>query len=95
MATVDGFIAENRFGLGSRPGELDSINRSPRAWISSQISNPFDVPPELSGLQSSVEILEKIHSARIKGPETLRALAREELRPLYDQRSGCTHTCDG
>jgi uncharacterized protein (DUF1800 family) len=49
-------IAANRFGLGSRPGELDAIGGNGREWLRAQLK---DAPPRLTdaGLQTSSDIL--------------------------------------
>jgi uncharacterized protein (DUF1800 family) len=49
-------IAANRFGLGSRPGELDAIGGNGRDWLRAQLK---DAPPRLTdaGLQTSSDIL--------------------------------------
>jgi uncharacterized protein (DUF1800 family) len=41
-------IAANRFGLGSRPGELDAISGDGRDWLRAQLK---DSPPRLSDAQ--------------------------------------------
>jgi uncharacterized protein (DUF1800 family) len=49
-------IAANRFGLGSRPGELDAIGGNARDWLRAQLK---DAPPRLSNaqLRTSSDIL--------------------------------------
>jgi uncharacterized protein (DUF1800 family) len=49
-------IAANRFGLGSRPGELDAIGGNGRDWLRTQLK---DAPPRLSDaqLRTSSDIL--------------------------------------
>jgi uncharacterized protein (DUF1800 family) len=49
-------IAANRFGLGSRPGELDAIGGNGRDWLRAQLK---DTPPRLSDaqLRTSSDIL--------------------------------------
>src|SRR5580693_9330077 len=49
-------IAANRFGLGSRPGELDAIGGNGRDWLRAQLK---DAPPRLSDaqLRTSSDIL--------------------------------------
>src|SRR5271156_2097830 len=39
-------IAANRFGLGARPGELDTIGGNGRDWLRAQLQ---DAPPPLRG----------------------------------------------
>jgi uncharacterized protein (DUF1800 family) len=41
-------IAANRFGLGARPGELDTIGGNGRDWLGAQLKN---APPQLSDSQ--------------------------------------------
>lgn len=80
MTTSDAFIAANRFGLGSRPGELAEIASDPRGWITGQISIVNAVPPELRNFPSSAEIIKGINEARIKGPEYLRSMMGQGYR---------------
>jgi uncharacterized protein (DUF1800 family) len=49
-------IAANRFGLGSRPGELDAIGGNGRDWLRAQLK---DAPPRISDaqLRTSSDIL--------------------------------------
>jgi uncharacterized protein (DUF1800 family) len=49
-------IAANRFGLGSRPGELDAIGGNGRDWLRAQLK---DAPPRLTDaqLRTSSDIL--------------------------------------
>jgi len=49
-------IAANRFGLGARPGDLETIKGNGRDWLSAQLKN---APPRLTdaALRSSSEIL--------------------------------------
>jgi uncharacterized protein (DUF1800 family) len=49
-------IAANRFGLGSRPGELDAISGNGRDWLRAQLK---DAPPRLTDaqLRTSSDIL--------------------------------------
>jgi uncharacterized protein (DUF1800 family) len=49
-------IAANRFGLGSRPGELDAIGGNGREWLRAQLK---DAPPRLTDaqLRTSSDIL--------------------------------------
>jgi uncharacterized protein (DUF1800 family) len=56
LERVTSAIAANRFGLGSRPGELDAIGGNGRDWLRAQLK---DAPPRLSNaqLRTSSEIL--------------------------------------
>ena len=82
MASVEAFIAANRFGVGARPGELDVIARDPRAWIASQISAAHETPAALRGLPPSDETLEKTHEAFRQGKQALRSFRQKTLRRI-------------
>ena len=56
LERVTSAIAANRFGLGSRPGELDAIGGNGREWLRAQLK---EAPPRLSDaqLRTSSDIL--------------------------------------
>jgi uncharacterized protein (DUF1800 family) len=56
-------VAANRFGLGSRPGELDTIGGNGRDWLRAQLK---DAPPRLTDahLRPSSEILVEAYDLR-------------------------------
>jgi hypothetical protein len=37
-ASAEGFIAVNRFGLGAKPGELETASVDPRGWLKVQLA---------------------------------------------------------
>ena len=82
MASVEAFIAANRFGLGARPGELDEIARDPRVWIASQISGVHEIPAALRDMPPSHDTLKTIHEARMQGSQALRSMARRNFRQI-------------
>ena len=47
--SLEGAIAAHRFGLGARPGEIDSASRSPKAWLMAQIDRPGEQPKSTDG----------------------------------------------
>ena len=47
--SLEGAIAAHRFGLGARPGEIDSASKSPKAWLLAQIDRPADQPKSVDG----------------------------------------------
>jgi uncharacterized protein (DUF1800 family) len=92
-------IAANRFGLGSRPGELDAIGGNGRDWLRAQLK---DAPPRLTdgGLRASSDILvetldlrreirasrDAAASADTAGAQTAAAVLMKVpqlLRPIY------------
>ena len=92
-------IAANRFGLGARPGELDTIGGNGRDWLGAQLE---DAPPQLrdSQLRTSSDILvealdvrREIRASRqatasgdsAEGAQAAAALMKvpQLLRPIY------------
>src|SRR6185312_8211993 len=47
--SLEGAIAAHRFGLGARPGEIDSASKSPKAWLLAQIDRPAEQPKSPDG----------------------------------------------
>ena len=86
-------IAANRFGLGSRPGDLDAIGGNGRDWLRAQLKS---TPPRLGDqqLRPSAEILVQALDLRREIQEQRRAKAAGDdtaaitklpqlLRPVY------------
>ena len=61
---MDAVIAANRFGLGARPGDLQRIDRSPRAWLLDQLAGPSRLPQEFGSLPSTAEALLEVNELR-------------------------------
>lgn len=66
--SLEAYIATTRFGLGARPGELDSV-RDARAWLKQQIANPV-IPPSIGAMPKRSEILDMIGSPKGKNAES-------------------------
>src|ERR1700761_3898007 len=47
--SLEGAIAAHRFGIGARPGEIDSASKSPKAWLMAQIDRPAEQPKSTDG----------------------------------------------
>jgi uncharacterized protein (DUF1800 family) len=86
-------IAANRFGLGAKPGDLDTIGSDPRGWLNAQLSG---APPLLAapGLKSVTEILgeafqlrgERREAKQNPSPDKLQAAFKklpQFYRPIY------------
>ena len=86
-------IAANRFGLGSRPGDLDTIGGNGRDWLRAQLKGP---PPRLADpqLRASSEVLVQAldlrreiqaqRRARTAGDDTAAIVKLPQvLRPVY------------
>jgi uncharacterized protein (DUF1800 family) len=50
MSRRDAMIAAHRFGLGSRPGEVNRIGADPRGWLLEQLDAPYQVPGPMAAL---------------------------------------------
>jgi uncharacterized protein (DUF1800 family) len=86
-------IAANRFGLGSRPGDLDAIGGNGRDWLRAQLKSP---PPRLDDpqLRTSSEVLVQAldlrreiqaqRRAKTAGDDTAAIVKLPQvLRPVY------------
>jgi len=80
-------VAANRFGLGTRPGELAQIGTQPRDWLRAQLAGP---PPLLTDgeLRSSADSLSRALAAR----RELRAAKRAAASERASQSSDATDT---
>ncbi len=82
-------IAANRFGLGARPGELDSVGRDPRAWLHAQLNSPAAVHPAIAALPESADILAEFQGLRATPGQSavdVPRRLRELLGPAYQQQ---------
>ena len=55
--SVTAVIAANRFGLGTRPGEIKDIEKDPKGWLHSQLKAETSLPAPLRDLPSTVDDL--------------------------------------
>src|SRR6185312_10587021 len=97
LERITAAIAANRFGLGSRPGELDSIGGNGRDWLRVQL---IGAPPRLNDpqLRPSSEILAQALDLRREIQEQRRAKTAGDdtadltklpqlLRPVYAEEA--------
>ena len=61
---IDSAIAANRFGLGARPGDLQQIDRDPRAWLRDQLQGPSRLPAEIRSLPTTAAVLVEVQELR-------------------------------
>lgn len=73
-------IAANRFGLGARPGDLDTVARDPRDWLMRQLKG---APPVLTDadLKPSAETLARVIAMR-------QQVAEERKKQKKDDEEG-------
>lgn len=57
-------IAANRFGLGARPGDLEIIDRDPRAWLLGQVKAEPKPPTEFRRLPKSADLVVEAQDIR-------------------------------
>jgi uncharacterized protein (DUF1800 family) len=62
--TLDAVTAVNRFGLGARPGELDSVQDDARGWLTKQVIGSRPPPQEIRALPSSADIFKTYSELR-------------------------------
>ena len=88
MAPLDkAFIAANRFGLGSRPGQLRAVRGDPRGWLLAQLEGPRSLPGELKDLSSAASRVAEFLKAR-KQKGDLAARVRRSFREDYMREAG-------
>lgn len=57
-------IATNRFGLGARPGDLDTVDRNPQSWLLDQLQGPSRLPADIRNLPHSSHVLVDVENLR-------------------------------
>lgn len=81
-ASLNGFIAAQRFGLGARPEELSRISDNPRQWLKWQISSSSKGDIEVPAVPTN-QLIRDIVKAK-KSKETRKEL-RKQARDIYAQ----------
>ena len=76
MASVNAFIAANRFGLGARPGDLSTIDKDPQHWLESQIARGATIPSRLKQYSGTKQRLAAITNARRESNRQAGKIAR-------------------
>lgn len=57
-------IATNRFGLGARPGDLDTVDPNPQSWLLDQLQGPSRLPADIKNLPHSSHVLVDVENLR-------------------------------
>lgn len=77
MATaLDAAIAANRFGLGARPGELQTIQDDPRGWLKHQAQGVRKPPAAIKALPASDQIFQQQVQALLERRAAAQAAAQ-------------------
>jgi len=87
--TMKSAIAANRFGLGARPGDLETIEKGPVVWLLDQLQGPSRQAGELRKLPGSAVVLQEIDEIR-KADREMRELATAEAAPDIVKQYGRT-----
>jgi uncharacterized protein (DUF1800 family) len=82
MSLIHAFVATTRFGLGPRPGDLESVARDPRGWLLGQLGTAAPIPA-LAGLAPGHVALANLLTARRQNDEAAERQVREESRQIY------------
>lgn len=92
---TDNAIAANRFGLGARPGDLDTIGTKPKEWLLKQIDAPAERYDALDALPHSSVTLQQVQDVRrnrradygktVREHYARQVLARYQLAASTDQ----------
>jgi uncharacterized protein (DUF1800 family) len=54
--SLEGALAAHRFGLGARPGEIESASADPKAWLTDQLNGPVPQPTG-AGLMTTGQLM--------------------------------------
>ncbi len=82
MSIETAFHAANRFGLGARPGELESIGSDPRGWLHDQLRSGSHSDAWVSAIAPSRESL----GEALRAIQRIRSLKRSAGRDGDDSR---------
>ena len=75
-------IATNRFGLGARPGDLETVDGNPQAWLLDQLQGPSRLPRDIRRLEHSSKVLVEIQDLRRADREMKRAASDDPSADL-------------
>src|SRR5579871_1991109 len=73
--SLEGTLAANRFGLGAKPGEIDSASSNPKAWLLGQLRRD-DTADSFSALPKTGELVQDL----LKRGQAVQAMDREAIR---------------
>jgi uncharacterized protein (DUF1800 family) len=78
-------LAANRFGLGSRPGELAAIGGDPRGWLKTQLDPRNAMPATVAALPGTQQRLETLPTVTGDPADMQKKLAQAILKAAREQ----------
>ncbi|MGD2133487.1 MAG: DUF1800 family protein [Maricaulaceae bacterium] len=81
MSVMDGAIAANRFGLGARPGEIETAASDPRGWLLAQLE------PSVSSQIARTDLLTSAEASLV-ARDSLGAILRLQQRATGGELEG-------
>jgi len=79
-STMNAVIAAMRFGFAPAPGELATIARDPRGWVTTQLGRKAELPPgDLPASQVSVALMLEARKEKQERPEIQRRIRQTYL----------------
>jgi uncharacterized protein (DUF1800 family) len=88
VTTLQTFIAVTRFGLGAKPGELQSAAGDARGWLKQQLQGGVDMPQRLAGFAPGHQRYAEFEAARGRGDIALQQALRGAIREAYVAEAG-------
>ena len=98
--SLEGAIAVHRFGLGARPGEIDTANSDPRGWLMAQIETAAEQPTAPDGsafpdsgtlVRQEQEMIAARRAIKAGDAEAQKKEAGGRLRIFTDEMAGRFH----
>lgn len=80
MRAISSFIALNRFGMGARPGDEETLRGDPRGWLNAQVRRDRPALTVYGRLRSSEQILRAIFEGRRTSPQAQAAAVQRAYR---------------
>ena len=84
---IETVIAANRFGLGTKPGDLEKIDKDPKRWLLGQLEGPSGLPADIRQLPDTATVLLEVQEVRQMQRDARRAVD-DEPAPDVVQKFG-------
>ena len=75
-------IAANRFGLGARPGDLETVDSNPKKWLLDQLQGPSRLSSAIRQLEHSSKVLVEVQGLRRAERQMKRAASENPSEDL-------------